>query len=175
MVQLVLFDIDGTLVHTGGAGIKAFAKTFATEFNAHNGVEKISFAGRTDVNLVREFFGIHRIEATPKNFRRFFECYVFWLDQMVAQSNSGVCQGVLKFLDDLSALSNPPRLGLLTGNIHLGAEIKLRRYDLWDVFEIGSFADDHEDRNQIATVALEPPAGPKVARRRSGRGWRHAA
>ena len=155
MVQLVLFDIDGTLVHTGGAGIKAFARTFATEFNALDGVEKIKFAGRTDVNLVREFFGIHGIEATPGNFRRFFERYVFWLDQTVAQSDGGACRGVMEFLDDLSALPGPPKLGLLTGNIRLGAEIKLRRYDLWDIFEIGGFADDHEDRNQIAAVALE--------------------
>ena len=77
MVRLVLFDFDGTLVHTGRAGTQAFAKTFATEFNAPNGVEKISFAGRTDVNLVREFFGIHGIPATPENFARFFERYVF--------------------------------------------------------------------------------------------------
>ena len=155
MVRLVLFDIDGTLVHTGGAGIKAFAKTFATEFNALNGVEKISFAGRTDVNLVREFFGIHRIAATPENFRRFFENYVFWLDQTVAQSHGGTCRGVVEFIKDLLNLPNPPMLGLLTGNIRLGAEIKLRRYDLWDVFEIGGFADDHEDRNQIAAAAFE--------------------
>jgi len=155
MVRFVLFDVDGTLVHTGGAGIRAFAKTFATEFNARDGVEKISFAGRTDVNLVREFFSLHRIAATPENFRRFFDNYVFWLDQTVAQSNSGTCRGALKFIDGLLSLPNPPVLGLLTGNIRLGAEIKLRRYNLWDVFETGAFADDGEDRNQIAVAARE--------------------
>ncbi|HUA68137.1 MAG TPA: HAD hydrolase-like protein [Candidatus Saccharimonadales bacterium] len=155
MVQFILFDVDGTLVHTGGAGIKAFAKTFATEFNARDGVEKINFAGRTDVNLVREFFGLHQIAATPENFQRFFERYVFWLDQTVAHSNGGVCRGVLKFIDDLLALPNPPLLGLLTGNIRLGAEIKLRRYDLWDTFKTGAFADDAEDRNHIALAARE--------------------
>lgn len=164
MVQLVLFDVDGTLVHTGGAGINAFAKTFATEFNVHNGVEKITFAGRTDVNLVREFFGLHGIDATSGNFRRFFERYVFWLDQTVAQSNGSVCRGVLKFIDNLLALPSPPTLGLLTGNIRLGAEIKLRRYDLWDVFTTGAFADDGEDRNHIAAAALE--RGSRVLGRR---------
>ena len=60
-----LFDIDGTLVHTGGAGVKAFAKTFATEFNAADGFERLKFAGRTDISLVREFFGFHQIAPTP--------------------------------------------------------------------------------------------------------------
>jgi phosphoglycolate phosphatase len=155
MVRLVLFDIDGTLVHTGHAGIKAFAKTLATEFNAPHGVEKMKFAGRTDVNLVREFFGFHKIAATPENFRRFFERYVFWLDHIIAQSNGDACKGVRKFIHDLITLPQPPLLGLLTGNIRLGAEIKLRRFNLWDQFETGAFADDHEERDQIAIVALE--------------------
>jgi phosphoglycolate phosphatase-like HAD superfamily hydrolase len=155
MIRLVLFDVDGTLVHTGRAGTQAFAKTFATGFNAPNGVEKISFAGRTDVNLVREFFGLHGIPATPENFERFFERYVFWLDHIVAQSHGGPCRGVSEFLDGLRALPRPPLLGLLTGNIRLGAEIKLRRYQLWDVFETGAFADDSEDRNKIAVAALK--------------------
>ena len=155
MIRLVLFDVDGTLVHTGRAGSQAFAKTFATEFKAHDGVEKIRFAGRTDVNLVREFFGIHNIPATPQNFERFFERYVFWLDQIVAQTNGALCRGAREFVDQLLALRRPPVLGLLTGNIRLGAEIKLRRYGLWDMFHTGGFADDHEDRDHIAAAAFE--------------------
>jgi phosphoglycolate phosphatase len=154
MVKLVLFDIDGTLVHTGGAGIKAFAKVFATEFNVPNGVEKIRFAGRTDVNLVREFFTMNRIEPSEANFRRFFERYVFWLDQILHQSETTACSGVVEFMQALRTLPNPPLFGLLTGNIRLGAEIKLRHFDLWKEFETGGFADDHEDRDQIAHAAF---------------------
>ena len=154
VIRLVLFDVDGTLVHTGHAGTRAFAKTFATEFNLHHGVEKIKFAGRTDVSLVREFLGIHQIPATPENFRRFFDNYVFWLHEIIAQTNGDACRGVRQFVRDLRALKNPPMLGLLTGNIKLGAEIKLRRYNLWEIFEIGAFADDHEERNHIAAAAF---------------------
>jgi phosphoglycolate phosphatase len=155
MTRLVLFDIDGTLVHTGHAGTQAFAKTVATEFDLHHGAEKMKFAGRTDVSLVREFFKIHGLPETPEHFSQFFERYVFWLDHILAHSNGSVCKGVREFIRDLQALPQPPMLGLLTGNIRLGAELKLRRYDLWEIFHVGAFADDNEDRNQIAVAALE--------------------
>jgi phosphoglycolate phosphatase-like HAD superfamily hydrolase len=155
MVRLVLFDIDGTLIRTGGAGVKAFAKVFATEFNAVDGFERLKFAGRTDMNLVREFFTCHDIEASAVNFNRFFERYVFWLDHMLAESNGELCPGVQQFIHELHTLPKPPLLGLLTGNIRLGAEIKLRHFHLWDVFETGAFADDHEDRNCLADIARQ--------------------
>ncbi len=155
MVRLVLFDVDGTLVHTGRAGSRAFGKTIASEFKAPESVEKIRFGGRTDISLARELFGLNNIPATPDNFRRFFENYVFWLDHLVKTSNGEICRGVTEFIRDLRALPNPPRLGLLTGNIRLGAEVKLRRYGLWEYFETGGFADDSEDRNHIAAAALE--------------------
>ncbi len=155
MVRLVLFDVDGTLVHTGGAGKDAFARTFAAVFDARDGVRKINFGGRTDVSLARELFSIHGIAATPENFQRFFGSYAFWLDHLMSQSNGSACKGVLEFISELRALPRPPVLGLLTGNIRLGAEIKLRRYGLWEIFETGAFADDSEDRNHIAAAALE--------------------
>jgi phosphoglycolate phosphatase-like HAD superfamily hydrolase len=71
MVRLILFDIDGTLVNTGHAGTRAFAKTFATEFDLHHGSEKMKFAGRTDVSLVREFFRIHGLDESPGHFGSF--------------------------------------------------------------------------------------------------------
>lgn len=155
MIRLVLFDIDGTLLHTGGAGVKAFRKVFATEFKATDGFEQLKFAGRTDYSLVREFFTYHGIAASPENFQIFFERYVFWLDHILKDSESRTCHGVLEFIAELRALPQPPVLGLLTGNIRLGAEIKLRHFNLWHVFETGAFADDHEERDQIAAIAHE--------------------
>jgi phosphoglycolate phosphatase len=155
MIRLVLFDIDGTLLHTGGAGVKAFAKVFAEEFGAVDGFERLKFAGRTDVSLVREFFRVHKIEESAEHFTRFFERYVFWLDHILATSKSEVCPGIREFIGDLKGLPQPPLPGLLTGNIRLGAEIKLRHFDLWNVFETGGFADDSEDRNAIAAAARD--------------------
>jgi phosphoglycolate phosphatase-like HAD superfamily hydrolase len=155
MVKLVLFDIDGTLVHTGHAGTQAFKKTFATEFNLHHGAEKMKFAGRTDVSLVREFFKMHGLPETPEHFAQFFARYVFWLDHILAHTDGKICHGVPGFICDLQTLPKPPALGLLTGNIKLGAELKLRRFGLWEIFLFGGFADDSEDRNQIAAAAFE--------------------
>jgi phosphoglycolate phosphatase-like HAD superfamily hydrolase len=153
MVKLVLFDIDGTLVHTGGAGRNAFARTLAAAFNSHAGVHMVSFAGRTDVSLVRELFGVHGIPATPENFRKFFDHYAFCLDHVMQQGGGDACDGARDFIRDLLALPDAPMLGLLTGNIRLGAEIKLRSHGLWEIFATGGFADDHEERDQIAAAA----------------------
>lgn len=155
MVELVLFDIDGTLVRTGGAGIEAFRRVFATEFQATDGFEKLKFAGRTDTGLVREFFQYHDIPMTRENTERFFEHYVFLLDYILSQGAPRPCEGILEFLASLDALPARPLVGLLTGNIRLGAEIKLRHCNLWGPFKMGAFADDSEDRNLIAAAAQE--------------------
>lgn len=155
MIELVLFDIDGTLVRTGGAGIEAFRKVFVTEFGATDGFEKLKFAGRTDISLVREFFEYHKIPMTQENTERFFEHYVFLLDYILSNGAPKPCEGVLDFIAALRALPKPPVLGLLTGNIRLGGEIKLRHTGLWGTFTMGAFAEDGEDRNHIAAAGRD--------------------
>jgi phosphoglycolate phosphatase len=154
MVKLVLFDIDGTLIHTNSAGVKAFGKAFAMQFNVPN-ADKMSFAGRTDTGLVREVFLKNNIEPSKRNFRKFFDCYIYWLDYMLSHCQGDLLPGVWRLIYELQGQPNPPLIGLLTGNVRLGAEIKLRHYNLWEFFRTGAFADDHEDRNQIAAIAMQ--------------------
>lgn len=152
-IRLVLFDVDGTLIRTGGAGVKAFALALAAEFGVADGTELIKFGGRTDFSLVRELFSLRQIEPSPKNFERFFAAYVVWLEKLMLECAGGACPGVPEFYGALAARPEPPLLGLLTGNIRRGAQIKLQRYQLWDKFSFGGFADDHEERDQIAAIA----------------------
>jgi phosphoglycolate phosphatase-like HAD superfamily hydrolase len=153
-IRLVLFDVDGTLIHTGGAGVKAFARAMATEFGVPNGTELLKFGGRTDYSLVRELFSLTQIEPSAKNFERFFAAYLVWLEKLIAECRGGPCPGVPEFCRALETRAEPPLAGLLTGNIRRGAQIKLQRFQMWDQFSFGGFADDHEDRDQIAAVAL---------------------
>jgi len=153
MVRLVLFDIDGTLIQSGGAGEKAFGRVCETEFGVPNGAARLNFAGRTDPSIVRDFFQLHAIKPSSDNFQRFFDSYIFYLDHLLGQLNGSVLPGVHTMLGELNALPQPPLIGLLTGNIRLGAQIKLSHYRLWDSFRMGGFGDDHEDRNEIAKVA----------------------
>jgi phosphoglycolate phosphatase len=155
MIRLVLFDIDGTLIHSGGAGEKAFARVFANFFGVTDGTERLKFAGRTDVSILREFLVHNAIAPTAENMEQFFEAYVFMLDHMLQQLPGGVHPGVWTWLHELRALPQPPVIGLLTGNIRLGAEIKLRQFNLWDQFATGAFADDSAERNEIAAIAKQ--------------------
>ena len=152
MIKVVLFDIDGTLIRTGGAGVKAFQRGFESAFGVPDATRSVDFAGRTDSSLVRELCGRHSIPPTPENFELFFLHYIDWLQTLLPQLKGEACPGVAHVIESIRNLSHSPLIGLLTGNIRRGAQAKLEHYKLWDHFAFGAFGDDHEDRNELARV-----------------------
>ncbi|HAB18137.1 MAG TPA: HAD hydrolase-like protein [Verrucomicrobiota bacterium] len=152
--RLVLFDIDGTLIRTGGAGVKAFAQTAEHIFGKPGGTRAMRFHGRTDVSLVREFFRNHGIADTPDSVQQFLDAYVQFLDEQLRHHRGEVCPGIRELLAALGQHAESPVVGLLTGNIRRGAGLKLRAHGLASGFLMGAFGDDHEDRNELARIAL---------------------
>lgn len=153
MTRVVLFDIDGTLIRTGGAGVRAFARTAEIAFGKPGGTRTMRFHGRTDASLVREFLRLHDLADTAENLDRFLATYGFLLDEELERHRGEICPGVTDCLAQLRALPEPPLVGLLTGNIRVGAALKLAAHGLAAEFSVGAFADDHESRNELAAVA----------------------
>lgn len=155
MVRLLLFDIDGTLIRTGGAGMRAFARTAERTFGRPGGTDGVCFAGRTDTALIREFFRAYGVPVTAENEARFIEAYLGNLEEFLGENAGEICPGVEAFLERVQSLEDAPTLGLLTGNVRRGAELKLRAHGLWELFQFGGFGEDHEDRSLVAAAAVE--------------------
>ena len=164
MTRLVLFDIDGTLIRTGGAGVHAFGRTAELLYGVAGVAERTHFHGRTDTALVREFFLSNGLQGRSWDIRHFLDAYVFLLDHRLQENRGEICPGVPQFIQALKQLTEPPTLGLLTGNIRLGAKIKLGAHSLWGDWTCGAFADDHDDRNQLARIRVSSDAVSKVPR-----------
>lgn len=153
MIRLVLFDIDGTLIHTHSAGVTAFGEAFRDEFGFPDAIAGVQFAGRTDTGLARRIFEAHEHDPSEADLARFFAAYTERLERLLGERGGAIFDGVSGFMEELETRPEAPALGLLTGNIRRGAEIKLRSFGIWERFRTGAFADDHEDRNEIARVA----------------------
>lgn len=149
----VLFDIDGTLIRTGGSGQGAFSKTFAEDF----GVEKISrdvpFAGRSDRAITLDLMQHAGIDTTEENWQKFKAGYLRRLPSTLEELDGCVLPGVTELLDRLEEVPDVA-IGLLTGNMQEGAQAKLTHYGLWDRFAFGSYGDTATNRNDIAAAAV---------------------
>src|SRR5690606_23155410 len=98
MFRLILFDIDGTLIRTGGAGVQAFGSVFQEVFGFENATANIRFAGRTDTGLVREMMRNHGVPETAENFAKFFDAYPRWLTHWLTEMDGRLCTGVEEFM-----------------------------------------------------------------------------
>ncbi len=151
--QIVLFDIDGTLLLTGGAGQHAFVATFREEFQIADPALGVPFAGRSDRAIAQELMSINGLEPNEENWQRFLAAYLGRLGNSLEFKEGQVLPGVETLLDELAQFDHVA-LGLLTGNVEAGAQAKLSHYGLADWFSFGGFGDHHSNRNDIASAAL---------------------
>jgi len=150
--KLFLFDIDGTLLTSGGAGEKALSLAIKDLFGCDDNLSKIEIAGCTDSGIARQIFALHGIEPAPENFSRLFEAYLQHLAGTLPGTPGRLLPGIVELLEKLRTRPEVA-LALLTGNLAQGAKLKLTHYGVWEYFEFGAFADDHHDRNQLGKFA----------------------
>jgi phosphoglycolate phosphatase-like HAD superfamily hydrolase len=150
--RLFLFDIDGTLITSGGAGESALIEAMASRFGVREDLKGITLPGATDALIAIALLERHGLEVSPENTAALLDSYLHHLALGMPKFPGRVLPGIVAVLD---ALKQRPEavIALLTGNLVKGAEIKLRHYGVWDYFEFGAFADDHHDRNQLGRFA----------------------
>jgi phosphoglycolate phosphatase len=157
MAKLVLFDIDGTLVLTGRAGLRAMNRACEEVLGHRDALDGIAFAGRTDWVILHDALrGIGR-NLDEELFARLRDAYARHLREEIELPGQGVkavMPGIRPLLDALSARPDV-FLALLTGNFEQGARIKLEYFNLWHYFHCGAFGDDAADRNALVPFALE--------------------
>jgi phosphoglycolate phosphatase-like HAD superfamily hydrolase len=153
-MHVCLFDIDGTLLATGGAGQKAMEAALRAEFGELRPVVGISTAGRTDRAITSDLFAFFGIEGHPEVVDRFLAAYLQHLPHQLAECTGLILPGVAELLKLLAARDDV-LLGLLTGNYREGARMKLEHYGLFDYFQFGGFGDVHPHRDDVARSAVD--------------------
>ena len=155
-MKLLLFDIDGTLVSTGGAGVRALNRAFREVVGLENALNGIRPHGKTDPAIVREVFNTCEAMSHPMDgVNRILDAYLRFLpDEVQGSPTYRVLPGILSFLEDFH---NRPGLafGLATGTIERGARIKLVRGRLNRYFPCGGFGSDSENRAELVRQAAQ--------------------
>src|SRR4051812_8490356 len=147
-----LFDIDGTLLASGGPGKAALEPAFPEEFGTPLRCH-VPYSGRTDRAIMRDLFRLHDVAETPANLDRLLAGYLHRLPQTLRTHNGRVLPGIEALLRRLQQTAHV-RIGLLTGNVRAGARTKLGHFGLFEHFTFGGFGDHHFDRDDVAREAL---------------------
>lgn len=156
--SLVLFDIDGTILTSGGAGEYALRVGFEEEFGIRDDLAKVDISGRTDSFIAQQMLRLHGLELSAENFKKFYAGYLRNLARELPVRVGRLLPGINAILGELSGRSEVA-VGLLTGNLREGARLKLEHYGVAGYFAFGAFADDHHDRNALGPFALERARG----------------
>ncbi|HEX5030091.1 MAG TPA: HAD family hydrolase [Candidatus Eisenbacteria bacterium] len=156
-MRLILFDIDGTLLRDGIAAKIAFARALRDTYQTSGPIEGFRFAGMTDPECVTEIMRLAGVDERTILARR-DECLRRYVELLAVEvrehQDAHLYPGVRELLERLNKLDSV-LVGLLTGNVLRGAQLKLRRWNLEPYFRFGAFGDDHENRAVLAQIALE--------------------
>jgi phosphoglycolate phosphatase len=151
----ILFDIDGTLLVTGGAGADSWREAFQELYDIPADIGQFTDAGMTDPEVGRKTFEavLHR-KPERKEFTRLLERRLHYLHQTVADSaDYHVLPGVEDLLPRL--IEEGHLLGLVTGNVEAAAHVKLHRAALNRFFSFGGYGSDSTDRGELTRIALK--------------------
>jgi phosphoglycolate phosphatase-like HAD superfamily hydrolase len=154
--KLVLFDIDGTLIWTGGAGSRAMTRAFREWCGIDDCLAGIPVPGRTDTIILSDVLARHGLAADAESVAVLFATYFRCLSEELSglAPGFGPLPGVVALLNAL-AMEPSITVALLTGNHSRGARLKLERFGLHTYFVLGAFGEDAADRNDLVPVALD--------------------
>ncbi len=149
-MKLLLFDLDGTLLSTGGAGLRALDRAFLSLQRLVRASDGISFAGRTDPLIIKDIFRIKlRREPRDKEVQDICGHYISALRTELDTSDGyEVLSGVAALLETLASRADA-FLALGTGNLEEGARLKLEKAGFNRYFSVGGFGSDAEDRPEV--------------------------
>lgn len=150
----VLFDIDGTLLSTSGAGGRAMHKALKKQFEKSIPVTAVSLAGRCDRGIFTDLLTAAEVAATEDNFQKLAGVYYQCLEEELGSQDSKLLPGVQEILD-LCSDHDSISVGLLTGNFKRGADMKLNHFGISRYFGFGGFGDHFSCRNELAKSMLE--------------------
>ena len=154
--RLVLFDIDGTLLHSGGAGKEAIRQVLKAVYGTAGPIDSYPFAGRTDLQIFHELLqraGLSE-EDIEAGIPRVLAIYPRHLQETIGDFEVRVCHGVEELLEEFVGMPCL-ELALLTGNLEAGARIKLQAARLERFFPWGAFGSDARARKGLPVIAVE--------------------
>ncbi|MBE3583575.1 MAG: HAD hydrolase-like protein [Limnochordaceae bacterium] len=152
MRALLLFDLDGTLVQSNGAGTIAIDRTFSELFGITGAAHRVDWRGKPDTRIFREILEACGLEPTPDRLAAARQSYLHHLKQLVGDHPGSLPPGIPAVLE-AAAVDPRFRLALGTGNLEEGCRAKLAVHDLNRFFPVGGFAEDGEDRRELIRAA----------------------
>lgn len=154
-MKIILFDIDGTILRTNGAGTRAANRAFEIIYGIPEAMTRIDAAGKTDPIILKEIFlNEFNRDYSLDEASELYKLYIAFLEEETGNSETTVMPGIPELLENLSKRDDLI-VGVATGNIEQGAWIKLRRAYLDHHFKFGGFGSDSHSREKLILKALE--------------------